>query len=189
MPLGPVRSSPPPAVSGSALPSPCGTAIAYEAWGFSSPLPPALAVVRSSEARSWGTFERSSNGGGGGPTRQSFRLNTSACSPHERRPTCGAAPGCRHRPRIRASAGSSGLRSLRTPMHSTERFSEPIAPYRKDAAGARFTPVEIRLQRGHKIVNPNHRPALPKRGVAPSFRPVRAPLFGAGQGCSCSSVG
>ena len=31
--------------------------------------------------------------------------------------------------------------------------------------------------------------ALPKRGVAPSFRPVRRPFFGAGEGCSCSSVG
>src|ERR1700730_16613628 len=38
-----------------------GRALAYETCGFSSPLPPALAVGR-------GTFERSSNGGGGGTT-------------------------------------------------------------------------------------------------------------------------
>ena len=31
--------------------------------------------------------------------------------------------------------------------------------------------------------------ALQKHGVAPSFRPVRRPLFGPVKGCSCSSVG
>src|ERR1700722_17225278 len=31
--------------------------------------------------------------------------------------TCGIAPGCRQRPRVRATASSSGLRVLRVPPH------------------------------------------------------------------------